>query len=963
MNTKQTGFWTVVTAAMVLGATQSQAESPAETLQRPPFAHEISDLPSDPRVVYGELENGLRYAVMYNDTPEGTASMRLRIAAGSFSEKPDERGIAHYLEHMAFNGSENIPEGEMIHRLERSGLSFGADTNAHTSFDETVYKLNLPNVEVEVLDEAFMLMRETADKLTLAADAIDRERGIIRSEKRARNTPGFQKLIAQMEFFGAGSGLVESLPIGTDETIDSINSEQMRAFYESHYHPEKAFFVFAGDLEPEKAIARIRETFSDWRPDTAPAPIATANLASGEPGRVGYHYDSKGMTDATLAVMLPYESQPDTSARRKERLLANLGNGVMWYRFRRLVDAPDALILRGSAFSGSYQDVANFAAFQIGSQPEDWAVAIAVGEQELRRALEFGFDETEFDMEVAEHRASLQTRAAQADTVSTHGRFGGLTDKIIKAYDGERVFMHAKDELEWFETVIQDVDVEDVNTVFRAQWNNGEGLSAFVASSVPIEDPETDIMAAVEKSRSQDVLQRPAEEPIQFALELPNPPGKIVDESHDDVLGARFVKFDNNVRLNIKQTDFKSNEVMIAVQVGDGALSLPEKDEGLRRLALNLLSGGGLKDHTELELRKHFGPTGIYWRTYFAVDSDAILLSGRAKPDTFDDLLEVLTAFTIEPGLRRDAGERYKNKIRAWYDTHDATASGVASKEIPRLIRSGDKRFGFDDLDNFLDAPYEQAADWLRTQLTTGLIEITVIGDIDPDTVVAQIAATFGALDERADIRGEYPEMTRISFPIEYENTVSFWHEGEADQSLLRMYWPAPDGSDPQVARQMRVLSTIFKNQLVTEIREDSAATYSPGVGMHGDQQSPDYGYVMASLGLLPDTIPDTMQRIDQVAGELGKGKISKDEFDRALLPIAEDMNATVQTNGYWLKVLSDAQTDGRGIASHRGAKAAYDEMTLEEVALLAESVFGPDYRLAVQILPTSMREEAAESD
>ena len=196
---------------------------------------------------------------------------------GSLDETPETRGIAHFLEHMAFNGSENVPEGELLPRLERFGLSFGADTNAHTGFDETVYKLNLPNVDEAVIDEAFMLFRETADKLTLDQGAIDRERGIILSEKRTRNTTPFKLLLAQMEFFASGSGLLEQLPIGTEETINSINAEQMRAFYEAHYHPEKAFLVFVGDVDPGAVIDRIEATIGDWQPGTEPAPIAKAS--------------------------------------------------------------------------------------------------------------------------------------------------------------------------------------------------------------------------------------------------------------------------------------------------------------------------------------------------------------------------------------------------------------------------------------------------------------------------------------------------------------------------------------------------------------------------------------------------------------------------------------------------------------------------------------------------------------
>ncbi|MEL7232486.1 MAG: insulinase family protein, partial [Pseudomonadota bacterium] len=164
------------------------------------FAHQASDLPMDEDIIYATLPNGLRYAVMENATPSRTATLLMRVDAGSLDETDSTRGIAHFLEHMAFNGSENIPEGEMTKRLERLGLSFGADTNASTSFDETIYQLELPETTDEMLEEALFIFRETAEKLTLAPEAIDRERGVILAEKRARNSPGYRAAIDGLRF-------------------------------------------------------------------------------------------------------------------------------------------------------------------------------------------------------------------------------------------------------------------------------------------------------------------------------------------------------------------------------------------------------------------------------------------------------------------------------------------------------------------------------------------------------------------------------------------------------------------------------------------------------------------------------------------------------------------------------------------------------------------------------------------
>lgn len=943
-------------------STHTYAEGVVIFDERPAFAHEISDLPSDPRIIYGSLDNGMRFAIMPNDTPEDIVSIRLRIGVGSFDEHPDERGIAHYLEHMAFNGSENVPEGELIPRLARSGLSFGADTNAHTSFDETVYKLNLPNIEDETITEAFFLMREVADKLTLDADAIDRERGIIQSEKRTRNTAGFQKLIAMMNFITDGTELTKRLPIGTDETLANINVEQMRTFYETHYRPEKSFLVVVGDIDPEDILERIDDNFSSWEQAQNPGRFAALAPMTPKPGRFGFYLDEESMTDITLGVSRPFQKRPHTALERKNTLLTSLGNQILSYRFTQIVNEPDAKILRGVAYSGPYQDIAEVSGIQIGSQPEDWPHAITVGEQELRRALKYGFSQAELDTELDAYETSLRNRAARAKTASTHSRFGGLTDVIVRAYGGERVVVHPEDSLKWFKSIEGDITLSAVEAAFRKNWQGADDLSIFVSTNTAVNEPEHKIQQALNNSRKLAVTAPVKKERTDFDFGLPEVAGSIVSKTYDKALDIHRVRFSNNVLLTVKKTDFKDNEVRVMARVGEGGLSLPRKDEGLRRLALNLLSGGGIGDYRSVDLSKHLRGRGIYTRSFFAVDSEAIEISGFTEPGRLDELLEALAAQVYTPGVQRDAEARYKRKIKAWYDTHDATPRGVASKVVPRIVRSGDRRFGFDDLANFMDAPYEEAADWLKSQLANGMIEISIVGDIDPEQVLKQVASTFGALTDRMEKRRDYPAMTNLKFPGKTSERHQFVHNGEPDQVLLQMFWPAPDGFDDLTQRRTRVVRSVLQNRLVEKIREESAATYSPGVGYHADTKSKDFGYIIVSLEVLPDAVEPMKEKIEAVVADMGKGNISEDEFTRAIEPIREDLQSTMQTNGYWMSVLSDAQTEGRGIRRHKTAETHYNSMKRDQVAEQSRQIFADAEAVVVTIEHSSLQDQRTQA-
>jgi len=302
------------------------------------FAHQASDLPVDTAITYGELPNGLRYAVRENDTPTKTASLLMRIDTGSINETNETRGLAHFLEHMAFNGSENIPEGEMTKRLERFGLAFGADTNASTSFFETTYQLELPDITEEMLDETLGIMRETAERLTLDPEAIENERGVIQAERRTRSNPSFKAFLDQLDFYTGHTILPERLPIGTEATIDSVTPEQFRDFYKRYYRPEKTFITLVGDLKPEFAIQKIEEYFGDWQNNESFAPGSTVEIDSTAitSPRSRVYSDPEIQTSVSLAILNRYEDELDSAENRKTSMIEGLGMSPSLRRRKRL---------------------------------------------------------------------------------------------------------------------------------------------------------------------------------------------------------------------------------------------------------------------------------------------------------------------------------------------------------------------------------------------------------------------------------------------------------------------------------------------------------------------------------------------------------------------------------------------------------------------------------------------------
>ena len=923
----------------------------------PAFVHEASDLKADARVVYGTLANGLRYAVMKNQTPSGNAAIRMRIATGSFNETDAQQGIAHFLEHMAFNGSVNVPEGEMVKRLERHGLAFGADTNASTGFDQTIYKLNLPTVGEPVLNEAFFLMRETAENLLLDADAIDRERGVIASEKLARDSLSYRSTVDRLRFFTDGSKVVNRLPIGIAETIETMPREEFVSFYRGYYRPENTFIAFIGDVEPEVAVAKIEEYFGDWKAQGPALGQALPGPAELKPGRVGYFFDEKLMTSVTLGALRPYEERPDTRATRRENLIRAIGSRILNRRFNRKVEQGEATYLSGGASRYRFDDVIDGMTLTVRATPEDWAEALAEGEQELRRALQYGFSQDELDEQLAIIRQARETAVERADTRKTYAGFEyNYAKELVSAFAQDKVFTSPQTNLALFEETAPTITLEEVEREFRDAWRGIEDPAIYFVNKAPLENTEAALKTALTKSREVAVAPPEPRNVGAFAYTDFGTPGEVVSDQYVEDADAHLVKFANNVRLNFKQTDFDAGTISVRVRVGGGFMAMPTRSEALRRLGLNLLDQSGVVGHTDDDLRIMFAGqrVGVTAKTF--IDNDAFELLGATDADDLAAQFNLLAAKVKAPAFSEDVAAQYFRKIRAWYPTHDSSPQETVRKYLPRLVRSGHKAYGFDDLDSFMEPTIADARSWIEPEMANGLIEVTVVGDIDKQTVVDQVARTLGALPARADTKGDYPVMGNVQFPAGNETPYRYYHKGTPDQALVYVYWPAPDASDPADRYRMRLLRGLFRNRLSDVLREEMGSTYSPGTASYANDLFDDYGYLYARVTAKPDEVDKVREGVLRVANEMANTPIDKDTFIRAWTPIVEDLDSSLENNSYWLSVLGDAQTDASGLTRFRVREPAYRNMTAEEISALAKQVFGGSNEISAYILPAKMQ-------
>ena len=901
------------------------------------FPHQGSDLPVDPAIHWGKLDNGLRYALLKNPEPKGRISARLTIKVGSVYEAENQRGIAHFLEHMAFNGSAHFPAANVVEFFQKLGMNFGGDTNASTGFDRTIYQLELPDTKPETLRESLTYFADVAGGLLLDPKEIDKERGIILSEKRARDSVGLRTAIAEMEFLVPDTRFPQRLPIGTEEVIRTADQARFRAFYDAWYRPERMCLVLVGDLEPKDVEPLVREIFG---PLTARGPAqpeprlgsVTAPLAV--EGNLHTEMEA-GSTNVALDVVVPYAFEADNAANRLKYLPRSLALSMLNRRFEILSKKEGAPFLSGAISAGEQFDTFRTASIEMNCRPDQWQAALAVAEQELRRALEHGFQPEELAEAVAEMRNDLEQAVKTAATRRSPALAADLADDLLD----RAVSTHPATELALYQPALQAITPDLCTAALRALWQEAPGRKIFVTGNLAIPEPATAIPAAFATSAKVAVAAPPKTEQAEFAYTHFGPTGEVVQKKVVDDLGATLLEFRNGVRLNLKATDFEAGRIRVGVRVGGGTLTMPMDQPGLSLLANVVFAAGGLGKHSADDLQRLLAGRTVGMG--FGAQNDAFAFGAATNRADLLLQLQLFCAFLTDPGYRPESIRQLHKAAEQIYLRLEHTPEGPLQLEVASLLASGDPRFGLPPKAVMLSRSLEELKAWLTPQFAHGPIEIAIVGDIDPDATIAAVAQTFGALPARtakpayADAR----KVGKLAAPVAKQYSVVT----EIPKAVVRLYWPATDARDIKLTRRLRLLSEVFSDRLRVEIREKMGGTYSPNAGADLSDTFPGYGWMIADATVAPDQARTIADAIKTVATALHDKGVTDEELVRAKQPILTQLRESARTNPYWLgSVLAAAQEYPERLDWSRSRYTDNESVTAAELSALAQQYLDP---------------------
>ena len=913
------------------------------------WPHDASDLKPDPKAVWGRLDNGLRYVILPNRDAPGRPSLQLYMRVGSLMEADDQRGMAHFLEHMAFNGTKHFPAGEMIEYFQRLGMSFVVHTNAATDFEKTVYKLELPRTNEEMTGEGLKLFRDFLDGMLLEKKEIERERHVILAEILARNTADSRAAEDRLGFLLPDTLVPRRWTAGTVETVRALAPQRFIDFYETWYTPGRAVIVATGNFDSKMVERLVRQHFQDAKARRGEQPdplLGKVPLLSNPTAKVHADRDAQAVA-VILSRIGPASGVPDSIAVRREGIVRGLANAILNTRFERLAAAKDAPIQGAAAGHEQILNLADACHLSATCSPTKWKAALGVLEQEYRRAAAYGFTDSEFAESKTTLLAQYQAAADQVETRQSAAVAAEIVDSLAK----HEVFTHPADDLALVKSVLADLKKDDCEDALRKNWESPD-VRIWLQGNLPLEESRPEqTLAVYRQSRGTAVSPPIDEKSARWAYADFGPAGQIVKRQEQKELDFVEAVFANNVRVNVKRTQNEKNQVRVLVRFGGGFLETPADKPGLTALATDSFIDGGLQAHSVTELNRILADKN--WGITFVVGEDAFALGGGCAPAALETELQVCAAYLTAPGYRPEARKPFLEGLEGRYAQAEHTPEGAMGSGVYAFLRSNDPRFCFPAREVMQKFTLDDLKAWLSEPLKSGYMEVAIVGDVDPNQALQLVAKTLGALPPRAAVKPDFAKARDVKFPVAPKNKdVHF--DSETPRALSVVCWPTPGGRDISRNRRIRLLAELLNDRLRVTVRQELGATYTPEVLSYSSDAFPDFGFVLAAMTVDPKRAAEMGTIAAKIAADMATGTIGDDEYQRAMKPLLSSLDDVGRDNGYWVNLLGNCQEHPEFLEAARGRKADYQSITKADLESLAKQLFTADKATIINVTPAT---------
>lgn len=798
-------------------APQMPANMPADPMMMP--------LPLDPNVRFGILDNGMTYYVRKNAKPENRMELRLAVNAGSNQEDDDQLGLAHFLEHMAFNGTENFEKNDLINYVESVGIRFGPHLNAYTSFDETVYMLQVPTDNDEIINKGLLIMRDWAAGLSFDPEEIDKERGVVISEWRSSLGPQ-QRM--QNEYFPVlfnNSRYASRLPIGDTAILARAPYAAIERFYRDWYRPELMAIIVVGDINPDEMVAEIKSRFNTIKSTANPRKKETYPVPDHKETLVSIVTDKEAPYAQVIVFNKAQSENPNSIKAYREGVMQSLINGMLNQRFQEILQKPGAPFF--AAFSSYGNQVRSLDAFYnvAITQGENVGAALKVILEETERAARFGFTASELDREKADLLNSYDKALKEKDKTESSNYAMEYVYHFLQNDPSPGIEI----ENQITQLLMQTIGVDEINAMVKS-WVKDENTVVVIAApekdkaALPSKEEVLATRVAVRSMELEAYVDNVVAEDL-----LPNPPapGKVVSKEKDEKYNIHTFTLSNGAKVVVKPTDFKNDEILFsAFSHGGNALYGNDAFYSLSN-ADALVMEGGVGNFDKSSLTKALAGKTVSVSPFISEMEEG--LSGTCSPKDLETLLQLTHLYMTAPRKDAEVFESYVSKQKSLFANLFANPQFFFQKRLLEVLYQNNIRRAFPTAEDFDKIDYNLALDIYQERFSNaGDFTFIFVGNINPDELAPLLETYIASLPDKG--KRETWKDSGVRMP---EGRVDKRFEmGAAPKTNVFMAMHGPVSYTASENHLAESLNSVLSIKLRESMREDKGGVY--GVGVNG---------------------------------------------------------------------------------------------------------------------------------
>jgi len=885
-------------------------------------------LPVDPDVKVGKLSNGLTYYIRRNVKPEKKVELRLAVNAGSVLENDNQLGLAHFMEHMGFNGSKNFPKNELVDFLQKSGVKFGADLNAYTGFDETVYILPIPTEDEAVVEKGFTVLEDWAFNNLFDKNEVEKERGVVLEESRL--SKGAQERMSRLYFpkLFNGSKYADRLPIGKDQTLRTFKPETLTSFYKNWYRPNLIAVMVVGDIDPAEAEKKIIAHFGKFKNpvNATPRPAIIPIKPRTQPEAMVLTDEEATNTFIQIFNFVKPSDKMKTWGDYRKNIIEGLVSSLINQRLSELTQKENPPFLFANTgygqFLRGYSSFNSFAVLGQGTAEE----AIDALMEETHRARQFGFLQSELDRA----KASLLNGTEKALKEKDKSESGGIVSQYVNNFLNGTPIPGIQHRFNFIKQALPAITLQEINDVARKMPSTNNAFTLLEAPA-PMKDKlpsNASLLKTLVAANNKPV--KAYEEKLVSAALLDKDPvaGKVTGEKKNEKLGTTDFTLSNGVTISIKPTTLKNDEiVMDAWRVG-GYHKYPLADKENASNATTIVQQMGVKDMSPTDLEKFMAGKTFSVNPYMNADDEGI--EGKSSVKDFENFLQLVNLYFTQPRKDESLFRSFVSKQKGALEyvnkdpqnSYDDTVQKIAYENNP-WIDGIPKPADYDkiNLDRAL-AIYNEVYGNAQG------MHFSFVGNIDPATAKPMLEKYLGSLPSAAKENNYKDVGVRLKKGI----TDIRIKRGKESQAMINLFFEGETQYSRDNRLQLAALLEVLNIKIIEKLREDMSGMYGGGMGGSIVKRPFEHFTVRATIPCGPENVDKLTDALVTIIKDAQEKGIEQKDLDKVKETWRKQYHVNLQNNDYWLTNLSNAFINGDDPENVLDYEQKIDSITIQDV-------------------------------